>query len=331
VSVERLLKAASRRHVGPEVIEAVSGAFDAFERFLQENAEDREALEAMITAHLPEAREKAELSSKQTIFKAMSQVRGVTMDATAQTFFMSPASDGQTVEIVSLEGFFGLRRVKPESRIGFTSASLTHPDTRPRTLEGKPCDSPTRTLLEQFSTSPLPRIEFEDIEGSLHHLIVGQDVGLRGAVDLVSAWRNHDRGRRYRRPGEPAKTGPLCIIDTPMKRLLSDAFIHKDLYLPESPELRIYQLGLHGHLRAFADPAREADRLDMRESIRPLGFGIDGARHSNLPRYAEMLEHVFNTVGWNPADFRGHRLDVQYPVHGAQYHMGFALPAAPQA
>lgn len=329
VSVQRLLKSALRRGVGAEVIDQVTAAYDEYERFTAEYAENREALEVMISAHVPESREKNELASKQTVFKAMSQIRGVVMDTTIQTFFMSPAADGQTVEIVALEGFFGLHRVKPESRVGFSSASLDHPEARPLTLSGGSSNNPTGTLLTEFCTSPLPRIEFEEIEGTLHHLIVGQDVGLRGAVDLVSAWRVPSPGRRFHRPGEAAKTGPLCIIDTPMKRLVCDAFVHKDLYLPDAPELRIYQLGLNGHLRAFADPSREGDRLDMRESIRSLGYGLSGARLTHMTRYVDMLEHVYRTTGWSAAQFRGYRLDVAYPVHGSQYHIGFKLPEAP--
>jgi hypothetical protein len=327
VSVQRLLKAALKRKVPTGIVEEVKHAFEAFEFFVQQYAEDRTALEDMIAAHLPESREKAELASKQAQFKAMRQIRGVEMDTGVQTFFLSPVAD-RSVELAYIEGYFGLKRIKPGSRIGFSSAT-GQPDAPPRTLSGELFSGPSAALLPQFCSDPLPKVEFEDIAGATYHLVVGQDIGLRGAVDLVSAWRPGEKGRRFRTP-EVSHTAAICVIDTPVKRLICDVFVHKDLYPHSLPELRIYQLGMHGMLRAFSHQARDGDRLDMHESVRSMGHGIQGARVPQMPRYVQLLEHVYKQLGWDAMAYRGYRLDVHYPVYGAQYNVGFELPTADQ-
>jgi hypothetical protein len=79
-------------------------------------------------------------------------------------------------------------------------------------------------------------------------------------------------------------------------------------------------------VRGFDDPEREYDKLVTHETIRELPGGLAGARLAHVPRYVEMLEYVYEQVGWDRKRIRGYRLDIQFPVYGAQYMMGFRIP-----
>jgi hypothetical protein len=328
VSMQKLLKAASRRKVPANVVKGVSEAFDQYEQLVEEHAGDRAELEAMLSAFLPEEREKQELASKQAAFKAMSDIRGVASDATTCTFLLHPSSTAARVDQAVIAGSFGLRRVRPGTHIAFWSVSVETPEQEPLNLAGEPASGPHGTLLREFCSDAALRIEVDKRDNLTNFWLAGQEVGLRAAVDLVSAEHRPAATGRYRAPGL-ARNNLFEVADTPTKRLTLDVFVHRDLYPNASPYLAIYQTITRGIVRKYGDPAREHDRLHLHEIIRAITGGVSQAHLPHVPRYVEMLEHACGRLKWDAASFRGYRLDVQYPVYGAQYMIGFELPEKP--
>jgi hypothetical protein len=328
--LRRILKGAERKKVDPGIIRRAGEKVDEFERMIQTEAGDRAGLDAIVSAYLPEAREKYELASKQSAFKAMSQIRGVATEAELSAFFFHPSGDGKAVDRASLIGNLGLRRIRPGACFSFTTINMASADTTTLTLDGLRSDGPHSSLLEQFSTSPTPRFEVRDSGDIRCYWLAGDHVGLRSAVDLVMAEHRPGVMKRYRQVERKRHTGALYISEAPSVRLTFDVFVHRDLYPNTAPELAIYDTVPRGVVGMFDDPARALDRLQLHETIRPLGSGLTNARLLHIARYVEMLEHVCAKLGWNPANFRGYRLDVQYPVYGAQYMLGFKLPEAPE-
>lgn len=304
----------------------MTAALDAYDRFVKDHAEDRQALDAMVSAHRPEAREKYDLASRQIIFKGMSQFKGVAMESSVGAVLLHPSTDGQAVDRATLMCELGLRRSRPDARIVIGVGTVAKSDASMMTLEGRPCEAPLGTFLPQFCTSPLPRFEAHMLEGMLFHFIAGQDVGMRSAVDLVTAERRNKVYPLYWENGAPRYRGPSYGVDTPGKRLTIDLFVHRDVYPGIQPQLWMYDTAVRGLVREFNDPSREHDKIPTRDALHELHGGLAGARLPHVPRYTEMLEHVYGTLGWNAAEFRGYRLDVRYPPYGAQYMMGFKLP-----
>jgi hypothetical protein len=152
---------------------------------------------------------------------------------------------------------------------------------------------------------------------------------MRSAVDLVMADQRRAALPLLWEPGTPHVRGPAYTTDTPVKRMTLDAFVRRDVFPGVSPGMWIYDTAARGNIRRCEDPTREHDRLHMQESIRELPAGLASARLSHVPRYVEMLEYLYGTLGWDPSHFRGYRLEVQYPVYGAQYMIGFRIPEKP--
>lgn len=328
-SMRRLLKAAAKRRVPNDVIDQVSDAFDEYERFMLTHAEDREELDAMIRSFLPQEREKRELANRQAAFKVMSQFKGAAMDAETCAYILYPSQDGQAVDRVLLVAELGLRRLRLGARIGFTTSTTGSNQGATRTLDGAPSEGRQSVLLPQFCTNPLPRLEVSKTENTTFYWVAGDDVGLRTSVDLVSAERRLAGLRRYRAPNGTRTTGIFLSPSTPTKRISLDLFLHKDVYQNAAPALSVYDIIPQGALRAFNDPERAHDRIQTTESIRQLGHGLINTHLSHAPRYVEMLEHVHGKLALNPDDFRGYRLDVQYPICGAQYIVSFDYPEPP--
>ncbi len=327
-AMKKLLTAASRRQVPAEITDRVADAFDAIERLVESDAGDRDEWAALLSSFLPEERLKQELANKQAAFKSIGQLKGIAMEAGVATMLFHPSADGRMVDRAALNGEFGLRRSKPSARIEIGIGNVENRDAVSMTLDGEPTSNPLGTLLPQFSTSPLPPYEMHRLGGMIYYFITGKDVGMRSAVDLLMGDRQNAAMPRYWKPGLPRIGGPAYVIDTPMKQLTVDVFVHKDVYPGVMPQLAMHETGARGWVRS-SDQTREHDRLEMHETIRVLPPGLAGARLAHIPRYTEMLEHVYRTVGWDPAQFVGYRLDVQYPMYGVQYTMNFTLPDPP--
>lgn len=324
-AMRRLMKAAAKRRVPTEVIEQVSDAFDEYERFMQTHAEDREEFDAMIRSFLPQEREKQELATRQAAFKVMSQLKGATMEAELSTYILYPSQDDETVDRVLLVGAFGLRRLRPAARIGFATKSAGPLQGLTQTLDGQPSEGRWSVLLSEFCTDPLPQFEVAKSDDMTSYWVAGDDVGLRTSVDLVSAERRPGAMKRYREPGASRLTGVFAAPD-PTKRTTVDLFIHKDLYGEFTPSLLVYDIVPRGAVKTIDDPTRANDRVSTTETIRALGRGLANADLPHVKRYVEMVEYVYSKVGLDAADFRGFRLDVQYPICGAQYILAFPIP-----
>jgi hypothetical protein len=329
VSLNKLLTAAARRRLPHGLIARVRETYESFERLVESEAGDREELEAMLSAFLPEEQRKQELASKQAAFRATSQLKGVASEADAGVMLFNLSPGGETVDRATLNCELGMRRVRPDAHIVLGSGDATTLDSQMLTIDGRPVDGPMGTLLPRFSTSPLPRVETHTLENMVYHRVAGQEVGLRSAVDLVTADRREAALPRYWHPGLPRVRGPAYACDSPVKRATLDVFLHADVFPGVAPELWVYDTVGRGSIRMIGDPEREYDRLSTHEAIRALPAGLAGARLPHIPRYLEMLGFVFDALGWDPSQFRAYRLDIHYPVYGAQYLMGFRIPDRP--
>lgn len=332
VSMRRLMSAASRRGVPAAVVGRVSEAFDAFERLVEAEAHDREELAGMLAALVPEARAQREVEIKRAAFRASSRVKGVTMEAQVGAFILHPSADPMRVDRATFSAYVGLRRLRAAAPIGFSTFSATTPASRALTVDREPTDGLHSILLTEYCSEPIPRFDAREFGAETRYSVAGADVGMGAAVRLVMAELRTGAMKRYRQPDGRALSGVMNTVDIPMKRQVTDVFLHRDVYPGRSARLGVFDVVPRGLAGGLEDPAREADRLPFEESIVEIeggmeggGVGVGGA----LPRYGEMLRHVCTRLGWDAGAFRGVRLDVEYPVYGGQYMIGFEVPDAP--
>lgn len=324
-ALHRVLKSAGRRRVPAEVIQRVQDCYDAFDALIHDHATDRSEFESMVRSLLPEEREKQFLAARQAIFKATSQLRGVAMDAMLPSRFLYPSANGTHIDCDALNVQLGLRRLHPAAKIGFGIMPVSGNAFRPETLERKEAQGPRDLLLPEFCSQPLPQLETVEIEGAVHHWVTGNDIGLRSAIDLASAYH---AGARWPLVRNETKQflGVGEVIDVPAARLTFDVFVHQDLFRDTAPELAVYQTIAHGVVQKIGDPLREDDRLHLGDVIQPIPGGLAGAALSYAPAYAAMLAHTCRATGFQPGHFRGYRVATECPFYGAQYSIRFKLP-----
>jgi hypothetical protein len=326
--LRRLVKAASKRGAPPESILQATLAIDQFEQLIRERVGDRSLLDAILSAWVPDARREFELRRKQAAFKAMSQLRGVQADIILATAIINPSPDGRHNDVVWINGLIGVHRVRPGVHLKVSTRRMTRADgeeaRRPVSIDGKSVEDLGSLQLPAFSSDPMPRLQVQRAGEVMHYMLAEDGFGASSSVDVVFAEANMAELPRRVPAGSNRKSYFFAENVTPARLLHFDVLVHEDLYTGALPELRIYDTSFEG-VASPNNPSRDMDQMDMMESLDSLGVGSSRFRSMDVPRYGELVRHVFEKMGFNGARFRGYRCRIDYPVYGSQV-MALFLP-----
>jgi hypothetical protein len=308
-------------------VESATSAINDFEQLIRQEAGDRGALDAIISAWLPDARREFEVRRKQAAFKAMSQLRGAMAEWNVATAILHPADDPSRLDIVWISGLLGLQRLRPGVGVKFATRRIVEGNgpRRPTSLDGVSVEGLEGVRLDEFCSSPPPALEVVPAGEVVHYQLADTGFGPRSAVDLIFAEVNRAEMARYVDPELKRKGYVFAEISTPVKTLQFDVFLHEDVYPGSEPGLLIYDTALDG-VADVNDRGRDIDRLDLAESIEPLGTGISRFRSARVPGYARLIDLVCTKMGWDGTRFRGYRCQIEYPLYGSQVAMTFAPP-----
>jgi hypothetical protein len=322
--LRRVVRAAAKKVRDRGVVDRAEEAIGRFEALIRERFGDRSAMDAVLSAWVPQARREFELRRKQAVFRALSQLKGVQAGCVMGTVILTPAADGKHIDVVWLNGLFGLELVRPRVAVKVATRRLGAADgaRRPTTLRGEPIERAEALLLAEFSSSPRPRVMGTQAGDVVHYLLEDGAFGSHGSVDVVFAEVNRGELARYVPRGSGRKGYFFMEAAPPARMMQFDAIVHQDLYGGESPELRIYDACYDG-VASVNDASRDADLMDMLEAVEPMGMGLEGLRSAHVPRYAELVRHAFAALGLEGGRYRGYRSHIEYPVYGSQVTLAF--------
>jgi len=320
-----LLDAASEKTHDPELLSPVRQAIDAFDRLIRDVAGSRSRLEPIICGCLPEAREQYEQRNRQAVYSSISNLKGVTAETSLQVAIIGPSAEPAQCDVCSVFGLVGLRRLMIGAPINLSTAAKGTSTDRPasRTLDGiAVTEDPAGVFLEDFCSESMPEVAVSVIPPEIHYRLCGNEVGLTSALDVFMG-EYVPRLMDLRTAELVRKKRGMCAdIEIPVKSLVFDAYIHRDIWPQIEPELLIYDTAMRGP----ASPNNQAcsiSRLRFQDSLRSLGRGLSRFRVEEIPRYVEMMREVFARRGWDPDEFRCYRCHTRYPLYGSQYHTVF--------
>lgn len=326
--LRRFLRGARQKANAPaELLDPAGTAVDGLERLIREEAGDRSSLDAMISAWLPEARKDFELRRKQTLYKAMSHLKGMMAETTLATVILRPSGDGDTLDIVWILGLFGFQRLRPSVRAKLATRRLADlPEERlPRNLDGLPIRDVRDARVDEFCEVPVAALEAHRVGDAQQYFLGGEGFGPHSAADLVLVEVNRAEIPAWVPAGSGRKGNVFAEVATPSRTLLFDVLVHRDVYPGSDPQLVLYDTALDG-VANVNDPTRDADRLDLMETVQPLARGAVIGRDTKVPRYAELLRHVLDRLGWDEGELRGYRCAIDYPLYGSQVVLAFDPP-----
>ncbi len=325
--LRQLVRAAGRKGASEQFVNAAEAAIREFENLIRNDTGDRAGLEAIIGARLPDAREKLEINARQAVFRGTAAIKGLMADTALVSFIVHPSAQDPNAwcDTLMLGGFTALRRLRPGALVRFT-AVLAEPEHQRATLDGASVTAESGPLLSQFcSPSPPPigvsvqrdRVQYDMAEGC---------VGPRSAVDVFLAEHYPRNHARYRQDSVGGKRWFFATVEQPVKTLVFDIFLHESVWPNSVPELRQFDTTVGGVVDPN-DAQSDNARLDLADSVSPLGRGLARFRVKEIPNYLDMLRFVCAKVDWNVDAFRAYRCKIPYPFYGAQICMLFDPPA----
>ncbi|RKY21341.1 MAG: hypothetical protein DRQ55_04620 [Planctomycetota bacterium] len=313
---------ARRRGASAAQADAALAAIDEFDQLIRKQAGTRPALDALISANLPGARERFELASKYSVFKGMSQLKGVQAEHWLGVAVVAPcADDPERHDLTWLNGALAMQRLRPGAAVRF--------GYRHRGGESTAKASPppmSVTPLDAFCMNPPARLESHITGDTIQYTLPADLLGPNEVVDMFVV-DHHPGAMRRLALDVPRHRNSLFVEPAvPVASMLFDVILHDDAFPGCEPELLVYDTGYDG-IANVNDAARDLDRVDMAESVRFMGHDMGALEADEIPTYHDMLMHLAERYGWQPERFRTWRLRMRYPVYGWQVCLSFE-PAA---
>ena len=323
--LRRVIRASRSKGIEKGTISKAEEAVGAYERMISLEIGDRSALEAALSAWVPEARRDFQLRRKQSAYRATSQLKGVSVDTLAETAFLVPSkTDESRLDVIWMKRLVGLQRLRPNTRIRLSSfrASVEKDGDarRPLNLDGEPIESFGATLVDEFSTITQGTLYAEHRGETIYYLLSDDAFGPDDAIDLCTVEVNRSEIPRYVDPalGRVAWFSSELII--PARRQQLDVFVHRDLFRGTAPKLRVYDTNVTG-IVDVNDPSSEFSELDLVETVEDLGRGLGRVRSSCVNEYHTLLMHVAERAGLDGDSMVGYRCVADYPFYGSQTAM----------
>lgn len=321
--MRRLVRAAARQGATADRVRAAEAAVDAYERLIRVEVGDRGLLDAVVSASLPEARREFELRRKQSAFRAMSQLKGLQASVVMGSVFVAPSADPTRNDIVWVTGVIGVHRLRPGAVVKLTTRRMSASEAarRPTTLDGHEITSPDHLTLREFCSDPMPKVDAHRMGEVVWYTLGDRGIGARSGADVIFAEVNRAELPRRCARGSNRYSYYFVEATPPSEVMQFDLFVHRDLYAGQEPALQLYDTSFEG-VANVNDPARQVDRMDLKETIESLGIG-SRARSADVARYSELVDRVYERLGWKAEHFRVYRCRIAYPVYGTQATMVF--------
>ena len=177
--------------------------------------------------------------------------------------------------------------------------------------------TPAGTLLEDFSTSPLPRVTARGPRKAVVNVIDAAP-GTKWPVDIVIARRFPPVP--HTRVSEDKCFNTVTRIRTPAQRLVFDLYVHKSMTTPAGPLFTAF----YWSQATTGDPAKDwAEQLPGTPPLQLLGRGLQHAAHPAWTRHGELARTIFDRLDWPADEFVGFRADIPFPVWAASYCITF--------
>jgi hypothetical protein len=334
-ALRRLVGAAERELGDHTTLQRARQAIDNYERLVRETAGDRKRFDTLLSGWLPEVREKVDLLCRQSVYKGISGIKGLAIDFKFAASILHPSDDGQQVDVAWLIGALGVRRLRHGAVVRFTTRNLNTPASfnaaNQPTGQGAGAITGDEPFIDLAPFTPEPRGELsvDRLGGSTHFVLESPSLGTKAATNVLLAQLKRHALHRYEAcPASPRLRGTVAEADMPVRTLLFDTIVHRDVYPGAEPQLIMHDTTSRG-LASVNDPSREFDRIEHSEHIVGLDGGLPGLRVAEYQDYTALLGHACATLGWDADAFRAFRCRINYPLYGSQVHMSFVAPPAP--
>ena len=332
-SLEKVIQATARKGADPQIVARARKAVRDFKQMIEAHAGDRPTLDLIIDGTGRGAESRLELSRK-LAFRGNSGLYGIQAQTRVICHFLAPNPDDPTqLDMATVSGYVGFRRLRPGVRWPIFMVrswserkdALVGPGWQP--LEPSDEGSNGFPLMRSFTRGDAPKVHPTDTPEGRDYVLGEGPVGNEGAFDCF--WGESMRGAVARYAAAPGEIGEFgAAITAPVEHLVSDIIVHRSLEFALKPEVFVFgHIFAHGRKTGGAD---DPTLLPIRQTTAELPGSPPLVNTPLVPKYPSIVRHVYQRMGWDPAEFHGVRLLMAFPPLGANIILRFPLPVAPQ-
>jgi hypothetical protein len=148
-------------------------------------------------------------------------------------------------------------------------------------------------------------------------------------VNCFTGWTVPDCVGRFAVPGNEHAT-TSCRVRVPCETLVICVLIRAGAIGNAPPSMAV--TSDHHAERPYPDFSCPLDGA-LTRADRPVlaGRGASVLFTPYVPELAEIVQHVFERLGWNGEEFDAYRCRISYPVFPSTVRIAFELPAPPGA
>ena len=318
VLLRKLTKSAVEAGVPAKVASRVDQAVDEFNLVVDAYANDRPEFDAMLASLTGgEAAQTISIQHRRAAFRSDCPLWGIQAEMNLGQVFFRGARDGRGFDECYVIVKCGLRRLRQNVM------PILHGFRRPP-LDGLPIN-PTSAfiqesmalygapLLPQFCSQPIPQLlNVAAANGSEYSVLNSKELGRKApatvafsGVALGSPFVE-DQGRRF------AEAGMGMQITIPVKLAVIELFIHRPTFGGAAPVFSASAIGAEGV--QLPEILRRARHLELYAEIESLGAVPQMEALPKVPKHMELVEFMFEKLGWDAAEFDVYRVQVPYPI-----------------
>lgn len=326
------MRAIERAGASPALLQAARTAIQEYQRLIDVHSGDRATLEIMGSGLSPGGSAQRDEYYRKLLFQGASYVWGVRAGVALKVGVIGPSGTPGMLDFAALSALVDFRRLRPDVtwvmavRRARNDDGTQMPAAYPEAIDYRYSGPDQAPLMADFCSQPLPELRrFTDGTGSTNFELVEGPVGNTGAQTCVVG--TIQRRLPYFRTSANEIGEHSAVCDTPSELLVFDLFFHEEFQFAMSPEVLLYsELGASV---PYPSRGRDRNRLPLNERLQDLGRGPLLVATPEVRRYREMVQAVFDRMGWAPTEFHGFRMKIAYPACPTAVVLRYPLPQAP--
>ncbi len=315
-------------------VRAASKALDSFNAAVAEIAGSRASLVRLVATSATHATDNDDLvheteRARHSLFRGAADLIGRWSETQILLSLMRPVPGRpEEVEVVGVTGLIGHRsRGNAVPLVGNYGILMQQGAEAPTVSEvnfARQLTSAERLperagILKRFTSRSVLNCTVRPTEPGGRLLVIDTPASPDSpGIDVVNSSRVS--GVPHPRLSDDPVCGATVRIRYPAERLVFDAYLHRSMAKESVASVGAYSW----------DPRLGQDlapvwyeRMPSPLSLTLLGNGIENAATRAWARHAELTRYVFEGLGWDPAEFVGHRIEQPYPIWSAHYTMNF--------
>lgn len=336
--LRKLVESAVERGASRAASERSLATLDDYESLIRDDAGDVSAFKAMISTWLPDGQREFAHTRRRTVFRALRELRGFSSNVEIASHVLWPSAEPGLLNGVTIAAMLGLDRARPDAHVRLMTRHSRPPggsgsesppisgERWPEPAEPRWRENFTQTIrLDEFCTAPPAPLHFERFGDDMQYSLGSTGFGPKASVDLVLAeLRANYRTHQVVEPGSK-RPNFFMIPSSPMRMMVFDLILHRDVYPAHPAELLGYDTTMRGSADVN-DASRTADVIPIDEELLEVGPGVERLRLPEFPKYSELLRSVTNTLGLAPEEFRAFRVKHAFPLPGTQLTLALGAP-----